>query len=220
MQAEDNEYTHEVSRLIFAGGIHRLYSPGCKFDDVPVLIGRSRGKAPLCAGWLSRQPLFRSAIKATGYNEGAVQIAELLALTKAKEQEVNLRQRYRGHRQTSEYPRRCVFVGTTNNEQFLKDKTGNRRFYPVRVQSSGYWLYDNEDECRDYILQCWASEKDRRDDMPNYAKKPDNGARTEDELVREDFLNRQPVGAFVCVRQKHEALSTTPNAEGVTRDWC
>ena len=38
-KAEDSEYTREVSRLIFAGGIHRLYHPGIKFDDVPILIG-------------------------------------------------------------------------------------------------------------------------------------------------------------------------------------
>lgn len=35
---DDNEYTREVSRLIFAGGIHRLYLPGCKFEDVPILM--------------------------------------------------------------------------------------------------------------------------------------------------------------------------------------
>jgi len=40
----DNEYTREVSRLIFAGGIHRLYNPGCKFDDMAVLIGKKQGE--------------------------------------------------------------------------------------------------------------------------------------------------------------------------------
>ena len=41
---EDTPYTREVSRLIFAGGIHRLYNPGCKFDDMPVLIGTKQGE--------------------------------------------------------------------------------------------------------------------------------------------------------------------------------
>ena len=40
----DTDYTREVSRLIFAGGIHRLYHPGCKFDDMPVLIGTHQGE--------------------------------------------------------------------------------------------------------------------------------------------------------------------------------
>ena len=44
MEAEDSDYTREVSRLIFAGGINRLYKPGCKFDDVPVLVGAKQGE--------------------------------------------------------------------------------------------------------------------------------------------------------------------------------
>ena len=43
-KCEDTPYTREVSRLIFAGGIHRLYNPGCKFDDMPVLIGTKQGQ--------------------------------------------------------------------------------------------------------------------------------------------------------------------------------
>ena len=46
MKADDNEYTRECSRLIFAGGIHRAYRPGCKFDDMIVLIGtQAAGKS-------------------------------------------------------------------------------------------------------------------------------------------------------------------------------
>lgn len=237
MSAEDNEYTREVSRLIFAGGIHRLYSPGCKFDDVPVLIGTNQGEGKsTIVRWLAIHDSHYSEVTEIEGQRGIEQlegawvceIAELLALTKAKEQEAvksyitRQRDKYRRpyDRQTSEYPRRCVFIGTTNNEQFLKDKTGNRRFYPVRVKSSGYWLYDNENECRDYILQCWAEAKERYDkgEMPNYANKRlmSQFAAAQEEAMEDDwrvgaieeYLNRQPVGTFVCIRQiKHEALS-------------
>ena len=44
MRADNTAYTKEVSRLIFAGGIHRLYNPGCKFDEMPVLIGTRQGE--------------------------------------------------------------------------------------------------------------------------------------------------------------------------------
>lgn len=237
MQAEDNEYTQEVSRLIFAGGIHRLYLPGCKFDDVPVLIGTNQGEGKsTIVRWLAIHDNHYSEVTEIEGQRGIEQlegawiceIAELLALTKAKEQEAvksyitRQRDKYRRpyDRQTSEYPRRCMFIGTTNNEQFLKDKTGNRRFYPVRVKSSGYWLYDNERECREYILQCWAEAKERyqHGEMPNYANRSlveQYGAAQEEAMeddwrigAMEQFLNRQPLGGLVCIRQiKHEALS-------------
>lgn len=237
MQADDNEYTREVSRLIFAGGIHRLYSPGCKFDDVPVLIGTNQGEGKsTIVRWLAIHDSHYSEVtdiegqKGIEQLEGAwiCEIAELLALTKAKEQEAvksyitrqcdKYRRPY--DRQISEYPRRCVFIGTTNNEQFLKDKTGNRRFYPVKVRSSGYWLYDHEWECREYILQCWAEAKERYrcGEFPNYADRNllDQYGAAQEEAMEDDwrvgaieaFLNKQPLGTQVCIRQiKHEALS-------------
>lgn len=236
MNAEDNEYTREVSRLIFAGGIHRLYVPGCKFDDVPVLIGTSQGEGKsTIVRWLAIHDSYYSEVTEIDGQRGIEQlegawiceIAELLALTKAKEQEAvksyitRQRDKYRRpyDKQTSEFPRRCIFIGTTNNEQFLKDKTGNRRFYPVRVYSSGYWLHDHEQECREYILQCWAEARYRfmHDDMPNYANKAlkqqfmdaQECAMEDDWRVGaiEDYLNKQPVGTLVCIRQiKREAL--------------
>ncbi len=157
MKAEDNEYTREVSRLIFAGGIHRLYSPGCKFDDVPVLIGTSQGEGKsTIVRWLAiHDDHFTEVTEIDGQKgveqlEGAwiCEIAELLALTKAKEQEAvksyiaRLKDKYRKPwgKNTDELPRRCIFIGTTNNEQFLRDKTGNRRFYPVKVNSKGQFI--------------------------------------------------------------------------------
>ncbi len=236
MMAEDNAYTREVSRLIFAGGIHRLYVPGCKFDDVPVLIGTSQGEGKsTIVRWLAIHDSYYSEVTEIEGQRGIEQlegawiceIAELLALTKAKEQEAvksyitRQRDKYRKpyDKNTSEHPRRCVFIGTTNNEQFLKDKTGNRRFYPVRVNSSGYWLHDHEQECREYILQCWAEAKQRFDwhGLPNYADKrlaqqfldAQEDAMEDDWRVGaiEDYLDKQPIGALVCIRQiKREAL--------------
>lgn len=236
-KAEDSEYTREVSRLIFAGGIHRLYSPGCKFDDVPVLIGTSQGEGKsTIVRWLAIHDSYFCEVteiegqKAIEQLEGTwiCEIAELLALTKAKEQEAvksyitRQRDKYRKPygESTGEYPRRCIFIGTTNNEQFLKDKTGNRRFYPVTVNSSAYWLYDHEQECRDYIIQCWAEAKARYDkgEMPNYANKAlrDQYKAAQEEAMEDDwrvgaiekYLNDQAVGDLVCVRQiKREALT-------------
>ena len=172
MKAEDTAYTRECSRLIFAGGIHRAYNPGCKFDDMIVLIGgQSAGKSTIVR-WLNLDDQFFREIKTIAGKEGIEairgvwigEVAELMAMTRVKEaeavkayitsQEDSYRPPYGKHVQT--IPRRCMFIGTTNNPQFLTDKTGNRRFYPVKVQSFAYKLYENEKAIKEYISQCWA----------------------------------------------------------------
>lgn len=180
MKCEESEYSQEVSRLIFAGGINRLYNPGCKFDDVPILIGTKQGEGKsTLVRWLSlRDEFFTEITEVEGQKgmeslEGAwiCEIAELLAMTKAKEIEAVksyiTRQvdRYRRpfDKRVTEHRRQCVFVGTTNKAQFLTDKTGNRRFYPIKVNQSGYDLFNFEKEIREEIKQCWAEAKAKFD---------------------------------------------------------
>ncbi len=176
MKADDTPYTREVSRLIFAGGIHRLYRPGCKFDDVPVLIGTKQGEGKSSfIRWIAlRDEFFVEITEIEGQKgieiiEGKwiCEVAELLALTKAKEVEAvksyitKQSDKYRRpfERRTSETARQCIFIGTTNKEQFLTDKTGNRRFYPVKCRSDGYDLFNHKEECQADILQCWRQAK-------------------------------------------------------------
>lgn len=172
MGAEDSEYTREVSRLIFAGGIHRLYHPGCKFEDMPVLIGGQGAGKSSFVRFLALEDRFFSELVTLDGKEGMeniegswiVEVSELLALTKTKEQEAvkaylsRLTDKFRpawGH-YVVERPRTCIFLGTSNRENFITDKTGGRRFYPVHCKNTGYYLFDHESECREYIRQCWA----------------------------------------------------------------
>ena len=172
MKAEDSPYIRECSRLIFAGGIHRAYEPGCKFDDMIVLIGGQAAGKSTIVRWLNLDENFFREIKTISGKEGIEtirgvwigEVAELMAMTRVKEaeavkayitsQEDSYRPPYGKHVQT--IPRRCMFIGTTNNPQFLTDKTGNRRFYPGKVQSYAYKLYDNEEVVKGYIRQAWA----------------------------------------------------------------
>lgn len=175
-KCEDTAYTREVSRLIFAGGINRLYNNGCKFDDMPVLIGTKQGEGKsTLVRWLAMSDDFFTEVNEFDGQKGIeaieggwiCEVSELLALTKVKEQEAvksyltRLNDRYRMpfDKRTTDHPRQCIFIGTTNKEQFLTDKTGNRRFYPIKVQQSGYELFNHEAECREYIAQCWAEAK-------------------------------------------------------------
>lgn len=188
MKCDDTPYTREVSRLIFAGGINRLYNPGCKFDDMPVLIGtkQGEGKSTLIR-WLAMKDEFFAEITQFEGNVAIEQlsgawiceVSELLAMTRTKEQEAvksyltRIKDHYREPyaRRSDDRPRQCIFIGTTNKEQFLTDKTGNRRFYPVKVNSSGYDIFDHEEECRAEILQCWAEAKALYDEgkLPAFA---------------------------------------------------
>lgn len=236
MGCEDTPYTREVSRLIFAGGINRLYNPGCKFDDVAVLVGTKQGEGKSSIiRWLAIHDDYYS--ECTSFDGGAsieqlegawvCEISEMLALRRASEQEAvkayitrqidKYRKPYA--RNPTNLPRRCIFVGSTNVQNFLSDKTGNRRWYPVKVNMDGYDLYQMEQECRDYILLCWAEARDKfkQGMMPNFADSSlvaeyrAAQANSMEDDWREgrviDYLSKCSIGERVCVRQvAREAL--------------
>lgn len=239
-KCEDSVYVREVSRLIFAGGIHRLYAPGTKFDDVPILIGvkQGEGKSTLVR-WLAVNDVYYGEINIIEGQQAIEQlqgkwiceIGELLALTKNKEQEAakayitraidSYRKPY--EKNVSEFPRRCIFIGSTNDSQFLIDKTGNRRYYPVEVHSDAYDLYKHEDECREYIAQCWAEARERykKGKMPNFADERyvDLYRQAQENAMQDDwrvgaiveFLAKNLPGEFTCIREVcHRALSPNP----------
>ena len=228
---ENTPYAREVSRLIFAGGIWRLYSPGCKFDDVPILIGtrQGEGKSSIIRWLAIRDEWYGECNQFDGqqaieqlYGKWICEISELLALTRTKEVEASkayltrtvdsYRRPY--DRNTVDLPRRCIFVGTTNNSQPLRD-VFNRRYYPVTMKTLGYDLFDHEDECREYIIQCWAEmrEKYKAHDKSaqNYAKRElvdvyreqQDNARQDDwrEGAIEAYLATKAPGDYVCIRE-------------------
>ena len=237
---EDSEYSREVSRLIFAGGIHRLYNPGCKFDDVPILFGPNQGEG--------KSTLVRFlAIKDEWYGEVTMmegqpaieqlqgkwicEISELLALTKNREQEsakayiTRTVDTYRKpwDKNVTDLPRRCIMIGSTN-VLALSDKSGNRRYYPVEVHSNGYEIFDHEKEIREYIRQCWAEarEKYRKGEMPNFANRKLVSVyrQMQEEAAQDDwrvgaiqaFLDKKNPGELTCIREiSHRALSPNPD---------
>ena len=172
LACDDTPYIREVSRLIFAGGIHRAFEPGCKFDEMVVLVGKQGCGKSTTVRWLNMEDKYLRQLKviigkeAVEAMRGAwiVEMVELMAMTRVKEaeavkafittQEDTYRAPYDRHTQT--IPRRCFFIGTTNNPLFLSDRTGNRRFYPVQCNSDGYEVSSHEKEIRARISQCWA----------------------------------------------------------------
>ncbi len=242
--AGDTPYIRECSRLIFAGGIWRMMMPGCKMDDVVILIGKQGGGKSTLARFLAIHDDYFGEIKSIEGKEAIEQldgkwiceIAELAALTKAKEVEAikafitrqkdNYRKPY--DRNVDDRPRRCIFIGTTNLTAPLLDATGGRRFYPVQTYCDGYDLYRHEGECREYIMQCWAEAlaKYRKGEMPNYANESlvseyramQENAMQDDWRIGaiEGYLDNLPIGAFVCIKQLmddvvYEGVENKPN---------
>ena len=230
LKVEDEPYTQEVGRLIFAGGIHRLYNPGCKFDDMPVLVGRQGEGKSTFVRWLAlMDDFFREVTEIEGQRgiealEGAwiCEMGELLALTRAKDVEAvksyitRLCDTYRKpfDKRTSDHKRQCVFIGTTNKPEFLTDKTGNRRYYPVICNNSGYDLFNNQEEIKADILQCWAEAKALYDKgkLPPYADerlldtiRQHQAEAVEDDYrigMIEDYLDKKEIVCVVELWQK------------------
>ena len=166
------KYHSEVGRLIFAGGVWRAFRPGCKFDDMVVLTGKQGTGKSTVTRYLNMDDCYHRELKVITGKEGIealrgawiVEMTELMAMTRVKETEAvkayittqsdSYRPPYGKNVMT--IPRRCIFIGTTNNPQVLTDRTGNRRFYPVNVKSDGEEIQAHEAEVRAYIEQCWA----------------------------------------------------------------
>lgn len=234
--ATDDDYTRECSRLIFADGIHRLYEPGCKADDVIVLIGKQGAGKSTLVRFLAINDSYYGEIKTVDGDKAVEQlegmwiceIAELFAVTKQKEQEAvkafitRQRDKYRKpyDKNPKEYPRCCILIGTSNEYNFLIDKTGNRRWFPVSVHCDGYDLFNQEQEIRDYVLQCWAEAKAKLGTpaMQNFARREliDEYKKHQDAAMQDDwrvgaigeYLSHKAPGSYVCARElMQEALS-------------
>ena len=149
MGAEDNRYVRAVTRKWMCAAVARAMRPGCKFDNMLILVGKQGiGKSNLARalsrGWFTDSLGRMDASKDAYERLSGVWIAEIaeLAATKKAEvediknfiskQEDTFRRAYA--RETGIYPRRCVFYGTTNDPEFLRDRTGARRFWPVEVE--------------------------------------------------------------------------------------
>jgi putative DNA primase/helicase len=169
--APDTPYTRAVTRKTLCAAVSRVRNPGVKFDTMLVLngpqgIGKSTLIAKLAGEWFSDSLSLgdtkdkTAAEKLQGY--WIMEIGELAGLRKAEVETLRSflsRQNdiYRasfGHRVTP-HPRQCVFFGTTNAETgYLRDTTGNRRFWPVRTTDSARlhsWELDQET-----VDQIWA----------------------------------------------------------------
>ena len=169
--ANDDAYVRAVTRKTFVAAVARVFIPSVKFDSVLILngtqgIGKSTFFSKLAGDWFSDSLALTDmkdkagAEKLQGY--WILELGELAGMKKADIETVKsfisrTDDSYRPSygKFVENHPRQCIIVGSTNSETgFLRDITGNRRFWPVKVTGDSdkkSWQLTNDD-----VAQIWA----------------------------------------------------------------
>lgn len=170
--ATDNIYTQSVAIVTFVGAVARIFDAGVKFDTCTVLVGKQgTGKSKF---------LFKIAVNPEWFTDGVttfdgkdfyesiqgkwiIELGEGTAFQKSiKErckqaiasQQDTYREPYARHPKVRK--RQCIFFGTTNNYDFLKDETGDRRYYPIDVNIAKATKNIDKDLIPEFVAQLWA----------------------------------------------------------------
>ncbi len=168
--AEDCEYTRAVTRKSFAAAVARAKEPGVKYDTMVVIRGpQGIGKSTLLR--LMGRQWYTNSLRSFEGKDAAemlqgiwfVEVDELDLMRKTDVREIKsylsrCEDHYRAAyaRTTGKHPRKCVFYGTTNDDEYLFDTTGNRRFLPIEAGVTQAAKNVFEELTEDEIAQVWA----------------------------------------------------------------
>lgn len=168
--ADDNAYTRAAIRKMLCAAVARVFEPGIKFDTALILVGpqetyKSTFIKKLGKHWFSDTFTTVQGKESFEQLQGAwiIEMAELSGLKKAEvetikhfisKREDQFRPAY--GRTVETYKRQCIFFGTTNKDDFLRDPTGNRRFLPIDVRPEFVTKSVSEDLTEEEIDQIWA----------------------------------------------------------------
>lgn len=152
LQADDNDYVRAVTRKWMTAAVKRVMEPGCKFDYMLLIQGNQEvGKSMFCQTIVKNQSWFSDSVQKMEGKDAfdalrgkwIIEIAELAAAKKSEQESQkqflstasdNYRPPY--GRYNTEFKRQCVFYGTTNDPEPLKDDTGGRRYWLVHINKT------------------------------------------------------------------------------------
>lgn len=204
-----------ASRFMFLGAVQRTLSPACKLDEVPVLVGaQGVGKSSVCRAVLPRQfqdSGFTDTLKLSDTNQKiaealqgriVVECSEMTGVSRAELEHLksaltrtddSVRLSYR--HDPEPLPRRCVIIGTANNDCLPGDATGNRRFVTIEIEGDRArhpveaWLDDHKEELWSAAL--YEYRQGQRANLPRelvQAQTAANDARRKGDLIVEDAV--------------------------------
>lgn len=230
---EDNLYTREVTKRWVVGSVARIYKPGAKFEIVPVLDGpQGIGKSTVPA-LLYTDDFFTDSLDTLGEKKDdylqlqgnvVIELGELSSLGKTKIEQVKnfisakvdkIRPPY--GRNVISWRRQCVFIGTSNDGQYLKDDTGNRRFYPLPCKNEPKMNpFKTKD---DYFLQVLAEAKVLFDKGQRIYFSPDEDGEVLGiaETYREDAKTESPIKEAIVKYLEMEIPDKWEEAPGWAR---
>ena len=147
---DESDYIFEATRIMMMGAVHRVYHPGCKFEYMVCLVGgQGAGKSSFLRLLAMENEWFSDDLRKLDddnvfrkiQGHWIIEMAEMLATCNARSvediksflsrQSETYKVPYETH--PEDRPRQCIFVGSSNNADFLPfDRTGNRRFVQIR----------------------------------------------------------------------------------------
>ena len=158
------EYLQIVGRCWLLGMVNRVMKPGCKFDYCPVLEGAGGLRKSTMVEILASTDFYSDTPFEVGRGKEAqeqvqglwlYEIAEMTHFSKSEVGAIKAfisskvdRYREAYGATLSTFERQCVLVGTTNENTYLRDRTGNRRFWPIPVRNriNTEWLQKYRDQ--------------------------------------------------------------------------
>lgn len=167
LKAEPTEYAAGIGPMFFIAMVARIFKPGCKADYMLILEGEQGAmKSTACSiiggEWFSDSlPEKVSDKDAAQHLRGKwlIELGELHAMSKADgtalkafiTRTIEIYRPSYGRKEVHD-PRQCLFIGTTNRTAYLKDETGGRRFWPVKVGVRGALAVDRLRQDRDQLF--------------------------------------------------------------------